>query len=188
MTDLSNITLYVPLMVLNRIQDLIKRGVYKSRSQIVRVCLKQFLDKEEAYMEDLKRYPEKKTQTIITTNIERRQIKQIKKISGKGGSLLYPSRSELVRVALREFIMKENHMEEDDLFKPKINNVREKLIEKLLLNKCGLCNLNTRLKLKGFVGICHDRYVKEKQKLIDSLQIEILQLKSGEIIEIITGE
>lgn len=42
---------------------------------------------------------------IITINVPERYLDAIRKLVGKGG--LYPSRSELVRVATREFLIKE---------------------------------------------------------------------------------
>ncbi len=42
---------------------------------------------------------------IITVNLPKSQIDTIKKITGD--TALYPSRSELVRVALRDFLIKE---------------------------------------------------------------------------------
>ena len=42
---------------------------------------------------------------IVTINVPESYLDAIKKLIGKGG--LYPSRSELVRVATREFLLKE---------------------------------------------------------------------------------
>jgi len=42
---------------------------------------------------------------IVTVNVPESYIEAIKKLVGEGG--LYPSRSELIRVAVREFLLKE---------------------------------------------------------------------------------
>lgn len=42
---------------------------------------------------------------IVTVNIQERYLEPIKKLVGPNG--LYPSRSELIRVAVREFLLKE---------------------------------------------------------------------------------
>ena len=42
---------------------------------------------------------------IVTVNIPESYIESIKRLVGEGG--LYPSRSELIRVAVREFLIKE---------------------------------------------------------------------------------
>ena len=42
---------------------------------------------------------------IITVNIPESYLESVKKLVGEGG--LYPSRSELIRVAVREFLIKE---------------------------------------------------------------------------------
>ena len=42
---------------------------------------------------------------IVTVNIEEAYIEAIKKLVGEGG--LYPSRSELIRCAVREFLLRE---------------------------------------------------------------------------------
>ena len=45
---------------------------------------------------------------IVTINVPESYIEAIKKLIGQGG--LYPSRSELIRVAVREFLLKELKM------------------------------------------------------------------------------
>ena len=42
---------------------------------------------------------------IITVNLPLSYVRAIEKLTGKNG--MYPSRSELIRVAVREFIIKE---------------------------------------------------------------------------------
>lgn len=42
---------------------------------------------------------------VITINLPQSYIKALNSISGKG--TLYPSRSELIRIAVREFLIKE---------------------------------------------------------------------------------
>lgn len=48
---------------------------------------------------------------IVTININEDAIEKIKKLVGKGG--IYPSRSELIRCAVREFLKKEIKMDKD---------------------------------------------------------------------------
>jgi len=43
---------------------------------------------------------------IVTVNVPESYIEAIKKLIGRDG--LYPSRSELIRCAVREFLIKEN--------------------------------------------------------------------------------
>ncbi|TFG12063.1 MAG: ribbon-helix-helix protein, CopG family [Promethearchaeota archaeon] len=45
---------------------------------------------------------------IVTVNVEERHIEAIEKLVGEDG--LYPSRSELIRCAVREFLLKELNM------------------------------------------------------------------------------
>ena len=48
---------------------------------------------------------------IVTVNVPESYIEAIKKLIGQGG--LYPSRSELIRVAVREFLLKELKLAEN---------------------------------------------------------------------------
>jgi len=48
---------------------------------------------------------------IVTVNVPEAYIEAIKKLIGKGG--LYPSRSELIRVAVHDFLLRElNHLKQ----------------------------------------------------------------------------
>ena len=62
----------------------------------------EIVDGEKSEKPERKHNPNMK---IITVNLPRFMIDQIKKIVSEYG--LYPSRSELVRVAVREFLIKE---------------------------------------------------------------------------------
>ena len=59
---------------------------------------------------------------IVTVNIPESYIASIEKLVGEHG--LYPSRSELIRVAVREFILKELQMA-DNMAKYKKPEVKE---------------------------------------------------------------
>ena len=48
---------------------------------------------------------------IVTVNVPQSYVDAIKKLVGQEG--IYPSRSELIRVAVREFLLKELKMEEE---------------------------------------------------------------------------
>ena len=48
------VTINVPHSYLDAFQSLIDLGLYNSRSQLVRVCLKEFLEKEIEFITDLR--------------------------------------------------------------------------------------------------------------------------------------
>ena len=48
------VTINVPVSYLDAFQSLIDLGLYNSRSQLVRVCLKEFLEKENEFVSDLR--------------------------------------------------------------------------------------------------------------------------------------
>ena len=48
------VTINVPHSYLTAFQSLIDLGLYNSRSQLVRVCLKEFLEKENEFISDLR--------------------------------------------------------------------------------------------------------------------------------------
>lgn len=48
------ITINVPNAYLDGFESLIKLGLFNSRSQIVREAIKEFIDKENVFMSDLK--------------------------------------------------------------------------------------------------------------------------------------
>ena len=48
------VTINIPNSYLDAFQSLIDLGLYNSRSQIVRECLKEFLEKESQFIDDLK--------------------------------------------------------------------------------------------------------------------------------------
>jgi len=189
MSDLENITIYMPFLLSNAIEAMIQSGKFKSRSQFVRICLEEFLDKEEEFMETLKTNPEINDTMIISVNIPKKRIKHIKEFIGDNGAGLFPSRSELIRVAIRDFIIKENYIDWNLFSKENSKNPEAKaLIKKLILNRAGLTFINYTLRKRGFVGTSMEIYRKMKSELITSGQIEILSLKGGEQIEIIHGE
>ena len=84
---------------------------------------------------------------IITVNLPLSYLKAIKALTGEGG--LYPSRSELIRVAVREFLIKEleaaksfakfqSQTQFTAIYPPKIEEqhlVDENLIVKVPLNE-----------------------------------------------------
>lgn len=185
MSNLENITVYFPLILSNAIQKLIDQGKYKSRSQIIRICLGEFLDKEFEFMTFMAANPEKTKKMILTVNIEKKQNKFIEYFVGDRGKGLYPSRSELIRSALRDFLLKEKHIDENIFHKENLENPDSKdYIKELILNQSGLTFTNYMLKKKGFSGTSHEMYVRLKQELIDAGKIEILKLKGGETVEI----
>ncbi len=51
--DSQIITINVPYPYLKAFDTLIDLGLYKSRSQLVRVCLGEFLDKDQQFCKDL---------------------------------------------------------------------------------------------------------------------------------------
>lgn len=63
---------------------------------------------------------------IITVNLPVKDIKTIKSLVGEHG--LFPSRSELIRVAIRDFLVKELHVAKN--FYPK----KEKEVNTIVLN------------------------------------------------------
>lgn len=68
------VTINVPHSYLAAFQSLIDLGLYNSRSQLVRVCLKEFLEKEKDFIVDLK-------------NDSIQLMKNIKNLTnGKGGN------------------------------------------------------------------------------------------------------
>ncbi len=83
---------------------------------------------------------------IITVNLPLSYLKAIKALTGEGG--LYPSRSELIRVAVREFLIKEleaaksfakfqQQTQFSAIYPPKIEEplIDENLIVKVPLNE-----------------------------------------------------
>jgi len=102
------ITINMPLIYQDALMKLVNMGLFNSLSQVIRICLKKFLDRELNFKADLKENPSYRKKTIMTVNIP----KEFVKIIGDefvdqfvGAEPLYPSRSELVRVAIRDFLM-----------------------------------------------------------------------------------
>ena len=48
------VTINVPAAYLDALQSLVDVGLYNSRSQLVRECLKEFLDKEIGFISELR--------------------------------------------------------------------------------------------------------------------------------------
>ena len=64
---------------------------------------------------------------IITVNVPQSYLKAIDKLTGRSG--LYPSRSELIRVAVKEFLVNELDTAKD--FKQSLQRKNEKIIPPL---------------------------------------------------------
>jgi len=103
----QTITVNLPLIALNFIQEMIDSGEYESRSQVVRVILTEFLQKEKDYLDILNSKPDKCERNIVTVNVPVEDIEFMKQFVKSKGRGLYPSRSEVLRVAFRDFIIKE---------------------------------------------------------------------------------
>lgn len=71
---------------------------------------------------------------IVTVNVQIEDIEAIKKLVGEDG--IYPSRSELIRVAVREFLLKElnlaKKMKEYNLEEPEVEDFDEETYLKQL--------------------------------------------------------
>ena len=127
------ITLNFPLSVLNTINEIINSGLYASRSHLVRQSLEEFLEKEEEFKAYLDAKPKTVTQKIITVNLDVKHLKLMKKMVGDDGKGLYFSRSELVRVAIRDFLIKERFFKED----PELAKLYQKPIKTVERNAAG---------------------------------------------------
>ena len=83
----------------------------------------------------------KKTMKIVTVNIPESYLDSIKKLVGEHG--LYPSRSELIRVAVREFLIKELNMA-NNMAKYKEAKVEEEEIDDESLVRVPVERLNKK--------------------------------------------
>ena len=54
MSSMRIVTINVPQSYLDALQSFVDNGLYNSRSQLVRECLKEFLDREIQFITDLK--------------------------------------------------------------------------------------------------------------------------------------
>lgn len=74
---------------------------------------------------------------IVTINVPESYITAIKELTGENG--LYPSRSELIRCAVREFLLKEldlaRSMEKYNLQEPEIENFDDKNFVRIPIEK-----------------------------------------------------
>jgi len=112
-------TLNIPLPVLNALQRYVEDGMFHSRSHAVRDCLVEFLMKEKEYLDYLKTFPETCHKSIISVNLEVKDIKfAIENLVDISAGGIFPSMSELVRVAVRDFLVKEKHIREFPQFTP----------------------------------------------------------------------
>lgn len=107
---MKNKTFNIPIIFDDVIQRLIKKGYLTSRSGVIRDALDDFLDTElgenaallgckpagSGGIADL---------MIVSGNITDSMQEKIKLLVGKDG--IYPSRSEVLRVALREFLLRD---------------------------------------------------------------------------------
>lgn len=59
------VTINLPHPYIKSMQDLVDLGLYNSRSQIVRVALKEFLEKEAVFLSDLNDGSIKQIEVII---------------------------------------------------------------------------------------------------------------------------
>ena len=128
------ITINLPTAYLDYFDQMIEEGVYKSRSHALRVCLFEFLEKEKVFRESLNFYPQTHTNTIITINVEKTDIKTMYNLVGffvggyGAGNGLYTSRSELFRAAARDHIVKEMYIKNNNPFlnNPELEKERKK--------------------------------------------------------------
>jgi Arc/MetJ-type ribon-helix-helix transcriptional regulator len=130
---MRNITINIPKAFDFCIQVLVALGFYPSRSEALRVASRRYLKRELEKNLDIFHYPELKGMEIITINMEENVIDALEQIgtTDSENETLYPSRSETIRVATREFILEElpivYKMKEqfiDDLDK-KIEDIKE---------------------------------------------------------------
>ena len=101
-------TINLPILYQNAIVKLVDMGLYDSKSQVVRICVDKFLEREKRFKEELTKNNIKCNKAIITVNLPKRSIKIISDEFVDhfvGAKPLYPSRSELVRVAVRDMLM-----------------------------------------------------------------------------------
>jgi Arc/MetJ-type ribon-helix-helix transcriptional regulator len=83
---------------------------------------------------------------IVTVNVPESYIHAIEKLVGENG--LYPSRSELIRVAVREFLLKEIKMEEamKKFGEPEPEDLEDESIVKIPIKKI---NANGEMEYTG---------------------------------------
>ena len=131
-------TINLPQLYLNAIKELVDLGIFQSRSHAIRNFLFEFLEKEKAFREHLKAITHiSSAKTIVTVNIDKKDLKSIAKLVGfmethTSGNHLYPSRSELFRVAVRDYLMKEKVIKELPIFEegPKPGSLNEFIKDK----------------------------------------------------------
>ena len=101
------ISINLPLIYQNGLQKLVDMGLFHSMSQVMRTCIDRFLKKEVEFKNHMEQYPDKRKHELMTANIP---ISDKKLIADEfvsnfvGSKPQYPSRSELVRVAIRDFL------------------------------------------------------------------------------------
>lgn len=101
-------TMNIPLPYLDEIQKFIDLGLFDSRTQFVKMCIDRFLERELEFKESLNETDVKCKKSIVTVNMPKRVNKVIAKefvTQFVGSRTLYPSRSELVRTAIRDYLM-----------------------------------------------------------------------------------
>ena len=111
-------TINVPIIYQNALQKLVDMELFDSMSQIIRTCLERFLQKEILFKEDIKTIPKKRKKAIMTVNlpIEDREIIAREFVDNfVGAEPLYPSRSEVLRTAIRDFLMSIYNMKMEEL-------------------------------------------------------------------------
>ena len=129
-------TINLPRLYLNAIKELVDLGIFQSRSQAIRNFLAEFLAKEKKFRDDLKAITHiSSSKTIVTVNIDKEDLKAIAKLVGFmerdiSTDHLYPSRSELFRVAVRDYLMKERVFNPDKIHNTSIekNNAGEEIV------------------------------------------------------------
>lgn len=106
---MKNITIAIPEAYAENIQELIELGFAPSRSESIRVAITQFIKQEAIYLDEQK-YPlnNKSELKIITINVPKSFLSAMDSMKS-----CFPSRSELIRIALREWLIRENKIKLD---------------------------------------------------------------------------
>jgi Arc/MetJ-type ribon-helix-helix transcriptional regulator len=99
---MENITTYIPEIFDKNINELKEKGFLISRSQVIRDALAEYIKQLENDLKLLK-FERGKDMKIVSANIPEEYLEAIKELIGKDG--IYPSRSELIRCAVRKFLI-----------------------------------------------------------------------------------
>ncbi len=116
-------TINLPIIYIDKIAELIKKGRYGNRSDLVRCAVREFMANENEFNKYLdsirKEYKRKRRHwvKIITVSLPYGMIDDIE-IFKKD---TYPSGSEIIRVAVHDLLKQEMHMDKKYTHKKEIN-------------------------------------------------------------------